>query len=208
MAERDKSTNYKWPIEATDIVMEGVRNHARPTVIRRNLKDSNVFGGQMPSKVQLYNKIAATKLVVFPSSSVKNTHELRMKIAKLLEEPASELEAFVPHHEIDDEDDNKEPRFNIYFSTKKNLGKLQSHRLLQTDATYRLNWMGFPVYVGGMCTFKEYDLFQIFYHKRHIHKSFLTVYDWFQIFYHKCHIHSSFLTVCNFKTRVLFTCDI
>ena len=72
-----------------------------------------------------------------------------MKLAEFLDEPASELEAFVPYHDIEDVDDNKEPCFNIIFSTRKNLGKLRSNRVLQTDATYRLNWMGFPVYVVG-----------------------------------------------------------
>ena len=144
-----KSINFRWPEEATKIIMEGVQNHAKPNVIKRNLKHANVFGRDMPTKVQLYNKIAATKLTVFPSSSIRNTHELRMKLAEFLDEPASELEAFVPYHDIEDVDDNKEPRFNIIFSTRKNLSKLRSNRVLQTDATYRLNWMGFPVYVVG-----------------------------------------------------------
>ena len=53
-------------------------------------------------------------------------------------------------NEIDDEKDYKEPRFIILFSSKKNLKKLTSDRVLQTDATYRLNWQGFPVWVVGM----------------------------------------------------------
>ena len=146
----DKTTNFKWPDEATKIIEKMLKNnHNRPHVIRRALKESNVFGTNMPSKVQLYNKVAATKKSIFPSTSVRNTHQLRLKIADLLEEPASDLEAFVPHYEIDDVDENKDPRFNIFFSSKKNLRKLKSDRLLQTDATYRLNWLGFPVYVVG-----------------------------------------------------------
>ena len=64
-------------------------------------------------------------------------------------EPSSDIDPFVPFHEILDEDSTKEPRFTIIFSTKKNLEKLKGDQVLQTDATYRLNWMGFPVFVVG-----------------------------------------------------------
>ena len=67
----------------------------------------------------------------------------------LLEQPKSEIEGFLPFCEIHDEDENKEPRFTITFSTKKNLNKMKDDLVLQTDATYRLKWMGFPVFVVG-----------------------------------------------------------
>ena len=137
----------------TQVVMEGVINHAMPKVIRRNLKHANVCNKEMPSKRELYNKIAALKKTAFPSSKVKNTHELRLKVAEYLDEPASDLKAFVPSYDIDDDDDTKEPRFTIIFTTKKNLRKLNSNRVLQTDATYRLDWFGFPVFVAGKLSF-------------------------------------------------------
>ena len=45
------SANLRWSPEMTKIVMEGV--------IKRNLKNANVLGSKVPSKTQLYNKIAA-----------------------------------------------------------------------------------------------------------------------------------------------------
>ena len=108
-----------------------------------------MFGSNVNSKVKLYNKIAATKQAVFSSSTIINTHEFCMKVAEFLAEPDSDNEAFIPYHDIEDTYEKREPRFNIIFSTKLNLRKLKSDRLLQTDATYRLNWMGFPVYVVG-----------------------------------------------------------
>ena len=113
----------------------------------RNLKKEGVF--PLPSNTELYIKRAAMKNKAFPSTKVKNTHELRMKVAKFLGEPASTIEAFIPYHDIDDEDDSKEPRFTIIFTTKKNMSKLRSESVLQTDATYRLDWLGFPVFVVG-----------------------------------------------------------
>ena len=116
----------------------------------------------MPTQTQLYNKIAATKKTVFPSSKVRNTHELRMKVAEYLEEPESELQAFVPYHEIVDDDESSDPRFTIIFTTQKNLGKLKSERVLQTDATYRLNWNGFPVFVVGKGSIQSYFCLSIY----------------------------------------------
>ena len=103
----------------------------------------------MPSMTQVYNKIAAQKAIAFSSKSVNNTHELRDKVSEYLEQPVSDIEAFVAYQEIDDEDDTKEPRFTIIFSSKQNMKKMKSDRVLQTDATYRLNWLGYPVFVVG-----------------------------------------------------------
>ena len=61
------------------------------------------MGKSIPSKQQLYNKIAATKKNILPSKSVRNTHELRENIADYLAVPESEIEAFVPYNEIIDE---------------------------------------------------------------------------------------------------------
>ena len=145
--ERNKSTNFKWSEEATRLIKEHI--HAFPNQILRKLKEANVFTGCVPTKTQLYNKVAATKATVLPSIRVENTHELRQKVAEYLEEPESDLEAWIPFHDIQDSDPSKDPRFTVIFSSKKNLEKLKSSRLLQTDATYRLNWMNFPVFVIG-----------------------------------------------------------
>jgi len=58
--------NYlRWTEEQTEIIMSGVRNDLGPTVIRRNLKDSNLFNGSFPSYRQINKKIAyCRKLLV------------------------------------------------------------------------------------------------------------------------------------------------
>ena len=66
-----------------------------------------------------------------------------------LDVPETEVVGYIPHWEILDENENEEPRFCIVFSTAMNQKKLQCSTVLQTDATYRLNWMGFPVIVIG-----------------------------------------------------------
>ena len=113
------------------------------------MNHKNVFGLKKPTQVQLYNKVAATKKKLFPSDNILNTYQFRQKIAEVLEVPESEVKGFVPYWDIIDETDEEDPRFCVVFSTLKNQAKLGSNGLLQTDATYRLNWMGFPVFVLG-----------------------------------------------------------
>ena len=108
-------------------------NVTKPNWIR------NVFGSIKPSNIQLYNKIANIKKTLYSSEKVVNTHDLRQVASTYLD---------VPEY-IDDEKEDEAPRFTLVFSTPKNLSKLTSDKVLQTDATYRLNWNGFPVFVVG-----------------------------------------------------------
>ena len=111
----------------------------------------NCIKSYYSTRVQLYNKIANLKRIVFPSEKIANSHDLRQRVAANLEVPEDELEGYVIDHEIDDEKEEEDPRFTIIFSTRKNMSKLRSDRVFQLDATYRLNWNGFPVFVGGKC---------------------------------------------------------
>ena len=140
---------FKWTDEQTNVIEHDLKNGRYPNVIQRNLIKANVFGLRKPSKVQLYNKIAAVKKKLFPSHQILNTHQLRQKVSALLEVPDSEVEGFIPYWEIIDEKENEEPRFCVVFTTPRNQQKVGSHQLLQSDATYRLLWMGFPVFVLG-----------------------------------------------------------
>ena len=151
--EADPGAVFKWTEEMTKIVEDCVRNNQKPNVVKRNLTQANVFGLRKPSKVQLYNKIAAVKKKVFPSSNIVNTHQLRQRISEILEVADSEVEGFVPYWEVIDDKEGEEPRFCVVFTTKKNQGKIGCNGLLQNDATYRLNWMGFPVFVLGNVLF-------------------------------------------------------
>ena len=142
---------FKWTEEQTDII-EGclrINRNTKPNFMKRKMNDENVFGLKKPTHVQLYNKVAATKKKLFPSDNILNTYQFRQKIAEVLEVPESEVKGFVPYWDIIDETDEEDPRFCVVFSTLKNQAKLGSNGLLQTDATYRLNWMGFPVFVLG-----------------------------------------------------------
>ena len=75
----ENAKQFRWNKEQNDIITEGVINHAKPNVIKRNLNNANAFGSVKPSKVQLYNKIANIKKLVFPSQNIVNTHDLRQR---------------------------------------------------------------------------------------------------------------------------------
>ena len=52
------SVMFRWSVEQTNTIVQGVRNEAKPKVIRRNMEDANLFSdGRIPTSLQLNNKI-------------------------------------------------------------------------------------------------------------------------------------------------------
>ena len=143
----EESSNFRWSEEMTRIVEDNI--HLKPNIILRKLKDANVHGRKLPTRVQLYNKISATKKAANNAYKITNTHELRQALAPLFEAPASDIEAFVPFCDIEDHNDKEDPRVSIIFTTKRNMEKMKDERVIQTDATYRLLWLDYPVFVVG-----------------------------------------------------------
>ena len=69
----------------------------------------------------------------------------------MLDIPEDENEAYIASHEVLDENEAEDPRFFIIWTTKRLLQRTSSD-LTQNDATYRLVWQGFPVFVSGVST--------------------------------------------------------
>ena len=164
--------NLVWNVAQTDIVMQGVKNEASTKVIMRNLKDSNVFAeGKFPSRSQLTVKIRHCRNIIRRTIQIFDTHELRQKISEKLDIPENSTDSYIAFHEVLDDDDDKEPRFTIIWTSKKLLKRV-SESLTQDDATYRyvchiicfsfyfvswyflhrLNWQGYPFFVSGRST--------------------------------------------------------
>ena len=143
----DGGNYFRWTTEQTDLIKVNIHN--KPNKILRILEEANAFGAQKPTKQQFYNKHANLKKLAYPYQNILNTHDLRQRVSANLEVPEDDVKGYVVYSNIDDENEDEEPRFTIIFSTNKNLGKLRSERVLQTDATYRLNWHGFPVFIVG-----------------------------------------------------------
>ena len=143
----DNGNYFRWTTEQTEIIKLNIHN--KPLEILRCLEEANAFGAQKPTKQQLYNKTANLKKLAYPYQNILNTHDLRQRVSANLKVPEDDVEGYVVYSNIDDENEDEEPRFTIIFSTNKNLDKLRSERVLQTDATYRLNWHGYPVFIVG-----------------------------------------------------------
>ena len=72
-------------------------------------------------------------------------NELEAKFLELSGEPEDLYQCFVPKYTVNY--DSK--RFVSIFSTNSLLDKLKKFTFIQADATYKLNWKGYPVFVFG-----------------------------------------------------------
>ena len=100
---KDAGVGYRWSKEATEIIITGIKNYARPKVILRNLRDKNVFDGrEEPDMIQLYNKISHTKKLLKKSEKIITTHDLRQKLEPRMHEPDHPHKGYVPFAYIDD----------------------------------------------------------------------------------------------------------
>ena len=144
--------NFHWTSEQNMIILQGVLNEAKPAVIRRNLDNANAFvDGSLPTTQQLNNKIASTKLKHNMTQQIFTTHDLREKMKDKLDIPEDDNKAYIAFQEVLDEDESKEPRFTIIWTSKKMM-KRASSEFTQDDATYRLTWQGYPFFVSGVST--------------------------------------------------------
>ena len=134
--------NFRWTVEQTSMIIQGVQNEARPAVIRRNLENANLFhDGKVPSAQQLNNKIAHIRISLNKSQQIFTTHDLREKIKEHLDIPEDDNTAYIAAHEVIDDDETKEPRFTVIWTSRRMLART-SNNMTQDDATYRLTWQG------------------------------------------------------------------
>ena len=96
---------------------------------------------RVPTSLQLSNKVRHVRKLIFGVEQIFDTHELREKINENLKVPDVETHAYIAHHEVYDEEEDAEPRFNIIWTSQK-LMKRIDNELTQYDATYRLLWQG------------------------------------------------------------------
>ena len=118
------------------IVMEGVSNHLKPTIILRN-PDPEL------TRIQLNSKISHVKKKGNMNKPCNTTHKLKDFLKNLLLDD----ESWVPLCQIEDEEEG-EPKITVIFGTKKTLEKLKFSK--NCDATYRLTWHRYPVFVCGV----------------------------------------------------------
>ena len=129
--------NFRWTNAMTECIMQCLKNEATAVTILRNLRDGNLVSRENgPTSQQLNNKIAYCRKLLHKSEQVITTGELRTKIKQHVAVPDDECEAYIAYYKIDDDDENLEPRFNIIWTSKKLLSRINDD-LTQDDATYR-----------------------------------------------------------------------
>ena len=98
------------------------------------------------------------------TEGMENTHEMRLKIEQHNTEPDNNLQAYTPCSEIHDEDKDEETKYVVTFATKHTLSFLNQGDTLHIDATYQLEWNGFPVIVCGVTGGKFHGSFSVLAH--------------------------------------------
>ena len=117
------SGNYIWTPRMNEFVEQCVQNHGKPKVALRNMEDAGCFQGYLrPTMTQLYNKIHALKKEMNKNPSMTDTFQMRQLVSNYIDEPEDPNEAFIPFHEIHD-DDGENVRFNIIFSSTNCLAR-------------------------------------------------------------------------------------
>ena len=71
------------------------------------------------------------------------------KLKDFLKNPLLDDESWVPLCQIEDEEEG-EPRITVIFGTNKTLENLKFSETFHCDATYRLTWHRYPVFVCGV----------------------------------------------------------
>ena len=159
-----RSGVYHWSELATQIVTEGVSNHLKPTVILRNLRSRGALSDPGPTRIQLNSKINHVKKEGNMNKPCNTTHNLRNKLKDFLKNPLLDDESWVPLCQIEDEEEG-EPKITVIFGTNKTLENLKFSETFHCDATYRLTWHRYPVFVCGVTneTGKFFPCFAVFF---------------------------------------------
>ena len=150
--QRSSTLGYRWSETENDVIVQGIKSGASPTVILRNLRDKGCYlTSEEPKRQQLYNKINHLKKVMNLTESLGTTHELRQKIREFEDVPENEFQSYVCYSRIHDDVQNEDDmRICVIFSTKKTLTYLSSCENLHVDSTYRLNYNNWPVMILGV----------------------------------------------------------
>ena len=151
-SSQKSSKVYRWSPLANSIITTGIKNGAKPKVILRNLRDQDAFGqGEEPSLNCLYNKVASMKKVLKLSEKIENTHQLRIKLKEYEKIPEDKHEGYVCYSKIDDDvSDPDKTRLTVIFTTGNLLERMRKSRNIHVDATYRLVWQKYPIFICGV----------------------------------------------------------
>ena len=89
--------------------------------------------------------------IIMKDMKMIDTADLRIAIKERAEVPEDPHQAYIASYTIDDTDPEGKPRFTVTFTTSHLLTRINT-TFIQDDATYKLVWMGYPVFTSGTST--------------------------------------------------------
>ena len=81
-------------------------------------------------------KVHHCRSIIRRNIQIFDTHELREKIAENIQVPVEDTEGYIAHSEVNDDEDDVEPRFVIIWTSTKLKARV-NQSMTQDDATYR-----------------------------------------------------------------------
>ena len=141
--------NYSWTTAQESIVMQGIRNNVKNTLILRQLKEAGAANGSglYPNLRQVGVKKRYMKSVKLQTNTIVNVAHLRQYCESNSVPPEDENQFYIPYFYISGEET---PNLEItVIWTTLNLISRMSVKMLQDDATYKLNWYQYPVFCCG-----------------------------------------------------------
>ena len=141
--------NYHWTKTQEEIIIKAIKNNVKNSLILRELKEKAAVNGsnKFPTLGQVGVKKRYLKNVKCQENFIVDVHSLRNYCEKKSIVPDNDDEPFIPFHYIEgDTQDNL--IMTVIWSTKKLLSRIDK-KLIQDDASYKLNWYQYPMFVCG-----------------------------------------------------------
>ena len=132
-------SNYHWTAQQEAIVLRGIKNNVKNSLILRNIKDEGAVNGSgiFPNLVQVGVKKRYLKNVKCQDNLILNVEALREYCIRNSSPPDDENVSFVPYHYIEGDTEDTLV-MTVIWSTKKLISSI-SKNLIQDDRTYKLN---------------------------------------------------------------------
>lgn len=143
--DADRGLPYQSRALVEELFLDGIR---RPNAIIAAFQSRGV---KEPEKSKLNNFLAKLRIKHFGQLTI-SLNSVLCWCQERNEIPTEEDKPFVLGVPTSFDDN---PELRIVFSTKRLLGNVQKSKGVQADATYKLNWHGYPVLIVGSSDFRQ-----------------------------------------------------
>ena len=135
--------NYHWTSQQETIVLRGIQSNTKNSLILRQIKEEGAVNGSgtFPDLRQLGVKKRYMKTIKLQEHFIVNAQNLRDYCETNRNTPDDENQSFVPFYYIEGETTN-DLVITVIWSTPKLISRI-SEKLIQDDATYKMNWYKF-----------------------------------------------------------------